>query len=220
MTRKRLTKSERRAAIIEAVLPVFARKGFHGATTKDLAEAAQVSEALLYKHFPSKESLYDAIGGYHLQDKETHPELERVLAMPPSTRRLVLSVQYLVTHIAEPRNDLFARLMAHSLLSDGVFTRTVLERFQMEMLEFFSESIRAAAKSGDLKKGVKPSHLALWFAHHLALALKFLVLPGSPAADYGKSYAEVVDQAVRFVLRGLGLRNAAIKKYYDAGSPW
>jgi AcrR family transcriptional regulator len=213
-----MSKAERRDAIVKAVLPVFARKGFHAATTKELAEAAQVSEALLYKHFPSKESLFGAIGGYHLQDRESHPEFEKVLSLPPSTRRLILSVQYLITHMANPRDDLFARLMAQSLLSDGKFARTVLERFRMVLLEFFSESIRAAAKSGDLRKGAKPAQLSMWFAHHLALALKFLVLPGGGVAEYGLPYEDVVDQAVRFVLRGLGLRNAAIRKHYDPKS--
>jgi hypothetical protein len=108
--------------------------------------------------------------------------------------------------------------MAQSLLGDGKFALTVLERFQMVLLEFFSESIRAAAKSGDLKRGTKPAHLNMWFAHHLALALKLLVLPGPTVAGYGLPYEEVVDQAVRFVLRGLGLRNAAIRKHYDPKS--
>ena len=48
----------RKEAIVEAVQDVFAEKGFEGTTTRDLAKAAGVSEALLYKHFPSKESLY------------------------------------------------------------------------------------------------------------------------------------------------------------------
>ena len=88
----------------------------------------------------------------------------------------------------------------------------------MVLLEFFSDSIRAAAKAGDLKKGAKPAQLNMWFAHHLALALKFLVLPGASVAEYELPYEDVVDQAVRFILRGLGLRNAAVRKYYDPNS--
>ena len=54
---------ERKAAIVEAALPLFARQGFAATTTKQLALAAGVSEALLYKHFPSKEALYREIKG-------------------------------------------------------------------------------------------------------------------------------------------------------------
>ena len=57
----RLSAEARKEAIVEAVRDVFAEKGFEGTTTRDLAKAAGVSEALLYKHFPSKESLYAAM---------------------------------------------------------------------------------------------------------------------------------------------------------------
>ena len=50
--------ADRRRAILTAATPVFARLGRAGATTKDIAKAARVSEALLYSHFSSKEALY------------------------------------------------------------------------------------------------------------------------------------------------------------------
>ena len=48
----RLSSEERRQAIVEAVKGVFAEKGFDGTTTRELASAAGVSEALseLSKH--------------------------------------------------------------------------------------------------------------------------------------------------------------------------
>ncbi|PYM09743.1 MAG: hypothetical protein DME18_17505 [Verrucomicrobia bacterium] len=56
MIEQRLSAEERREAIVKAALPLFARKGFANTTTRELADAAGVSEALIYKHFPSKES--------------------------------------------------------------------------------------------------------------------------------------------------------------------
>ena len=50
-----------RTAIIRTARRVFVEKGFHRTTTRELAEAAGVAEALLFKHFPSKEALYSAI---------------------------------------------------------------------------------------------------------------------------------------------------------------
>jgi len=37
---------------------MFARKGYEGTTTREIAEEAGVTEALLFRHFPSKENLY------------------------------------------------------------------------------------------------------------------------------------------------------------------
>ena len=57
----RLSSDERRQAIVDAVKDVFAKKGFDRTTSRDLAKAARVSEALLYKYFPTKLSLYQAM---------------------------------------------------------------------------------------------------------------------------------------------------------------
>ena len=61
MATVRLDSDERHKAIVAAALPLFARKGFAGTTTKELAEAANISEALLFRHFPSKKHLYGEI---------------------------------------------------------------------------------------------------------------------------------------------------------------
>jgi len=58
---ERLTSDARKCQILEGVRKVFARKGLEGATTRELAKEAGVSEALLYKHFPSKEALFAAV---------------------------------------------------------------------------------------------------------------------------------------------------------------
>jgi len=47
--------------LITAAASLFAAKGFNGTTTKAIANAAGVSEALLFKHFPTKRALYGAI---------------------------------------------------------------------------------------------------------------------------------------------------------------
>ncbi len=60
-TGTKLSSEERREVIIAAARRVFADKGFHGTTTRDLANAAGVSEALLYKHFPNKEALFETM---------------------------------------------------------------------------------------------------------------------------------------------------------------
>ncbi|WP_293046534.1 TetR/AcrR family transcriptional regulator [Mycobacterium sp.] len=56
----RLSADERREQIIESARLVFEQAGFDGARTRDLATAAGVNEALLYRHFASKEELFEA----------------------------------------------------------------------------------------------------------------------------------------------------------------
>src|SRR5579885_3335952 len=89
----KLTSEERRAAILRAVRRVFAEKGFHGTTTRELAVAAGVSEALLFKHFPNKEALFAAMQQSCCFARD--PALERVKALEPSTSTLVAIVHFL-----------------------------------------------------------------------------------------------------------------------------
>lgn len=60
-TRQRLSSSERRAAIIRTAIDLFAKRGFRGTTTRELALAVGVSEPVLYQHFATKRDLYTAI---------------------------------------------------------------------------------------------------------------------------------------------------------------
>jgi AcrR family transcriptional regulator len=60
-SKQRLSSPERRAAIIDAALQLFAEKGFRGATTRELAARVGVSEPVLYEHFRAKSDLYTAI---------------------------------------------------------------------------------------------------------------------------------------------------------------
>ena len=59
-TTHRLTAPDRRRQLIEAAMDLFSRKGFAGTTTKEIALAAGVSEAIIFRHFATKRDLYTA----------------------------------------------------------------------------------------------------------------------------------------------------------------
>src|SRR5271165_5935672 len=57
----RLNAPDRRHQLLEAALDFFSRKGFEGATTKEIAAAAGVTEAIVFRHFQSRQALYQAV---------------------------------------------------------------------------------------------------------------------------------------------------------------
>jgi len=73
-------KHDRRQDILKAAMELFAKKGFRGTTTRDLASQADVNEAIIFRHFNNKEELYSAILEYkasEMQDSQKE-ELERL----------------------------------------------------------------------------------------------------------------------------------------------
>ena len=66
--RKRLSAEDRREAILESALEVFSRRGYNGASIDDIAQAAGISKALIYEHFPSKKDLHVSLLETHVQE--------------------------------------------------------------------------------------------------------------------------------------------------------
>ena len=65
--RKRLSAEDRRAAILDAALGVFSRRGYNGASIDEIAQTAGISKALIYEHFPSKKDLHVSLLERHTQ---------------------------------------------------------------------------------------------------------------------------------------------------------
>ncbi|HXP76045.1 MAG TPA: helix-turn-helix domain-containing protein [Stellaceae bacterium] len=218
--RLRLDSEARRRRIVDAALPLFARKGFAGTTTKEIAEAAEVSEALLFKHFPTKAALYGAIQDFGCRIKEE--ALERLRSLEPSTAGLVLMAYMMVHHIvhgdADDRlsGDTRHRLIANSYLADGEYARLVFETIFAQVFPKFGACLEAAEAAGDLAPMPVKFENRFWFAQHVGAMLALVSLSGRPAVPYRGSLDEVIREAVWFILRGVGLKDAAIAAHYDA----
>ena len=214
MANTRLDSDERRQAIVDAAVPLFARKGFSGATTRELAEAAGVSEALLYRHFPSKQLLYSEI----LQQVgcQGDPALEKLASLPASSATLVCMTRFMVWRFLAgseaERADLDPRLrlVLHSCLEDGAYARELFEAVSAQVMPFFTASFDAAVAAGDVVStpGAIANHF--WFAHHLAAMMAFASLPGQSCVPYEGTLEALVDEASHFILRGIGMSDAAI----------
>src|SRR5271163_1784367 len=55
---------DRRRQLIEVAIDLFSKKGFGGTTTREIAAAAGVTEAIIFRHFATKQDLYTAILDY------------------------------------------------------------------------------------------------------------------------------------------------------------
>jgi AcrR family transcriptional regulator len=218
-TTGKLSSEERRAAIIQAVRRVFAEKGFDGTTTRELADAAGVSEALLFKHFPTKEALFSdmQLACCNEEDAGTYEELT---SLEPSASTLILLVHFLVSRSVSGARDedgkaVHNRLMIRSLAEDGEFARLFLARLADSWIPKIAECLRAAVAAGEAVDEPSLPELGGWFTYHLASTILVHLLPEKPVVDYGVPQAKLIEQAVRFALRGLGLNQETIARLYN-----
>lgn len=209
----RLDSDERRRAIVTAAVPLFAREGFAGTTTRELAEAAGISEALLFRHFPSKQALYREILRLGC---EGDPALEELAKLKPSTATLIHMARFMVRRFLvgdeadraelEPR----LRLALHSFLEDGAYARELFETVSGRVIPLFEASLQAAIAAGDATSSGERTANRFWFAQHVAAMMAFAALPGRSCMPYEGTLDDLVNEASAFILRGIGLKDATI----------
>jgi len=107
---------DRRQEILAAAMELFAKKGFQGTTTRDLASQAEVNEAIIFRHFNNKQELYSAILEHKAGDKSDArlEEFER-LAQEGDDERFFQAVgtAFLEKH---EKDTTFMRLLLFSAL--------------------------------------------------------------------------------------------------------
>ncbi len=216
---KRMTADERKRAILRAAAPVMAQAGLRGASVREIAEAAGVSEALLYKHFPSKQALYaEAL----VEARQlTQFTITRFATLTPGIESFVLlsyaTIEFILFGFPGERGKETGsqRLFFQSLLHDGEHARHVLADTAANWMGYVFASYQAAVASGDIVELPGEVALRFRFVQQLGMALKLSHLPDPPALAYQSTVRELADQAVQFSLRGVGVTNAAIQQHFQ-----
>ena len=114
---------ERQASIIAAAASLFAQKGFNGTTTREIAMTAGISEALLFRYFPTKRALYAAILAEKVQLSQLLVTVEEAAEKRDDARVFTLIASFRIHRGADPtllRLLLFSALEGHEL-SDMFF---------------------------------------------------------------------------------------------------
>lgn len=216
--KSRINAEERRKKILDAAKPLFASKGFEGTSVRDIAKAADVSNALLYKHFPGKDAIYDEILNY--TDWLYPKALGNMAKLEPSTETLVFLIYALFRFIlfevpgGGPDQKKHERLLFYSFLEGNDYSRKALNKLYGAFEDIINKNFHAAEKKGDIEMRKINEKSRFWFAHHLAMALNLCHLSDTPAFDYDTSFEKLMEDAVCFALRGIGMSVKAIDRYF------
>ncbi|MFN0088150.1 MAG: TetR/AcrR family transcriptional regulator [Blastocatellia bacterium] len=132
---------------------IFSRKGFRGATTREIARAAGVTEALVFQHFAGKEDLYAAILEFKAKEVDGEEFLEelRLHAERRDDEALFRSLAARTLKYYRENVD-FLRLMLYSALEDHAMSREFRARRMEGMDKFLCDYIRRRQREGAFRR--------------------------------------------------------------------
>jgi AcrR family transcriptional regulator len=152
---------DRREQILASALDVFAEQGFEGATTKEIAQRADVTQGLIYFYFDSKEDLFFATIEHQARQALAELDFTREKASdePPAIvlRRMVARM---VDVLSSPRSASLARIARHAEAYGGHHWKcgptahmqigAVAQRISGELAEYLeTQSARGAVRPLD-----------------------------------------------------------------------
>lgn len=141
----------RREHILETALKLFARHGFDGTSTKQIAQAAGVAEGLIFHYFPTKDDLLNAVfETRHSYFGELQSLLEGAELKPASEILKELATGWLRTLRREREITLVLFSTAQTNPKVGAVLRTLIP----EGVSRLASYLRARVKAGELRRNL------------------------------------------------------------------
>jgi AcrR family transcriptional regulator len=146
----RLTSAERRVQIIETATHLFSELGFDRVTVKLLAGRCGVTEAALYRHFESKDQLYDAV----LTDLKSRVDIEGRLKELTDCQNIDELLFGLARHILSvySNNTELSRLLLMSALSNHPLAKRVFQDLRVPYVKFLTHKLSEMSRRGHIRK--------------------------------------------------------------------
>jgi TetR/AcrR family transcriptional regulator len=196
-----MTGEERRRQLIEVAIDLFSQKGFGGTTTKEIAAAAGVTEAIIFRHFATKQDFYKAILDYKCELPAAQEWLTEAQAFMDANDDEGLFRFLLAKIIAFDREETrFARLLVHAALEGHEIAIMHHNQMAMPVGAKLKEYIARRQKQGAIR-GSDPgiAILALAGIGQYYAMQKYVYQHGQMPGDDDR----VVEGLLRIVLDGV-----------------
>ena len=147
-TLRKASRRRRAPQIIEAAARVFAERGFHGATTQDIADVLGIKQASLYYYFSSKEAALELVC---LKGVEGFFDAAKAIAARPesATKRLTLLIKSHLSPLVD-RPD-FVRVFLNERQHLPRESRRRIGRWSRGLERIFEDVITEGVKKGEFR---------------------------------------------------------------------
>lgn len=153
----RMKGDDRRAQILQTAVDLFSKRGFRGTTTKEIAIAAGVSEAIIFRHFATKDELWGAIleakactDPLHRYPWEGNEKLRKAMDDRDDFGVFYeMAVKGLNKHQAD---EGFMRLLFYSALEEHELAESFFGDFIDKIYEFLGSYIKTRQAEGAMRE--------------------------------------------------------------------
>jgi TetR/AcrR family transcriptional repressor of mexJK operon len=185
----------KRAAILRAAAPVFLREGWAGASLERVAAEGGVSKMTVYRHFGSKEELFEALVEgmcQAIRDQAEAGAAQPDLAPPAALERMARQI---VDGLLQPDALALYRL----IIADGWRFPALARTFEQSGIAVLRRRVREILKAA----GISDAELDLRASGFINLVLGDAYLEaalGLEAPDRARTFERQIGQATRFAL--------------------
>src|SRR6202046_783560 len=155
--RKRVSAADRREQILGVARQLFAKQGFRGTTTRQIADQAQVNEAILFRHFRSKEALYWAVLDELSRQRNNRGNLQALISERTRSDGKPEADEKFFAAVAEGllersrRDPNFIRLFLFSALERHSLSQRFFRTYTTVYWDLLAKYIRGRMRSGEFK---------------------------------------------------------------------
>jgi AcrR family transcriptional regulator len=188
-----MKKIDTKKRLLEATLKLISEKGYMGATTREIAKEAGVTELTLFRHFGSKEKLFkELLGSYTFLPKlkELLPELDGL----SSREALELIATHFLLTLKERKAMVKIMYSEYTTYPENI--REVYNKFILEMRTTLAAYFEGLQKQGMLRKNISPAMTAkmfLWILFSYFRSEEIMQSTGMKKAAMERQVREMID---------------------------
>jgi len=147
----RLTSSDRRKQILEVATELFGRHGFDGVTTRQIADGAGITEAMVFRHFATKDDLYWEVLSAKSAPDEVKKRLEERLHTDVEPQEIFTAIARYVLN-RNMQDPAKSRLLLFSALENHRLSQRFFKTYMSEWYELLAGYIRRQMEDGNFRR--------------------------------------------------------------------
>jgi AcrR family transcriptional regulator len=204
----RVPASDRKKQLLEIAMKLFSEQGFDGTSTREIAGAAGVNEALIFRHFRTKEELFWSVLSDRVERRGRNRRMRELVESGSDFREVLVAIAEILLDRTDD-DTAVTRLLLYSALRNRELSDRFFRTYGQEKCELLAGHIRFGIEAGHFRV-VNPVIAARSFLGMIVYHYLVEEVFGVPHAQ-ALSTRELAEQLVGIFLDGISANHTTSK---------